>query len=115
MFKLGWMVAYLGRGALKPLIVAKEFDTAPGLGQADGGDNAGTYLELGVAPGWAAEQASLAFPVKVGMSLSDYRAGRRDSKFGYLAWWHRHRAAQRTRAGAWNIHGGVEFQATRRR
>ena len=53
-------------------LVAFEFDTAPGVGQADGGDHAGQYLELGIAPGYTASRASLTVPVKVGMSLGDY-------------------------------------------
>ena len=52
MFKLGVDdSAYLGKCALKPYaLVAFEFDTEPGVGQADGGAEAGRYLELGVAP-----------------------------------------------------------------
>jgi hypothetical protein len=107
---------YLGRGALKPYgLVAIEFDTLPGVGQADGGENAGTYLELGVAPGWAATSVSLAFPVKLGMSLNDYYEGPDgDEKFGYVSV-----AGLVTvpltgvpsRFGSWNVHGGVEVQA----
>ena len=43
-------------------------------GQADGGLNEGTYLELGVEPGFglADTDLSLSFPVAVGLSLSDY-------------------------------------------
>ena len=63
----------LGKGAVKPYIaIAQEFDTDVARGQADGGENAGTYLELGIAPGYAAPKAGIAFPIKVGMSLSDY-------------------------------------------
>ena len=107
--------AYLGAAALKPYaLVAQEFDTAPGFGQADAGAKAGTYLELGVAPGWAAQAATLAFPVKVGLSLSDYyELAGVDNKFGYASV-----AAVvtvplggTTMFGAWNVHGGVEFQA----
>lgn len=101
----------LGKGALKPYgLVAFELD-----GQADAGTNEGTYLELGVAPGWAATAVSVAFPVKVGLSLSDYyELAGVDEKFGYFS------AAgiltvplSRIPAsfGAWNVHGGVEFQA----
>jgi hypothetical protein len=107
---------YLGRAALKPYgLVAVEFDALPGVGQADGGQNGGTYLELGVAPGWAATAVSLAFPVKLGMSLNDYYEGPSgDEKFGYVSV-----AGLVTvpltgvpaRLGAWNLHGGVEVQA----
>jgi hypothetical protein len=106
---------YLGAAALKPyMIVAQEFDTAPGLGQADAGEKAGTYLELGVAPGWASEAVTLAFPVKVGLSAGDYyELSGVDNKFGYASF-----AALvtvplggTTMFGAWNLHGGIEFQA----
>ena len=65
--------AHLHKAAVKPyVIVAREMDTAPGLGQADAGNKAGTYMELGVAPGYAGSKASIAVPVKVGLSLSNY-------------------------------------------
>jgi hypothetical protein len=105
---------YLGTAALKPyIIVAQEFDTAPGLGQADAGENAGTYLELGVAPGWASEAVTLAFPVKVGLSAGDYyELAGTDNKFGYasLAAIVTVPLGGTTMFGAWNVHGGVEFQ-----
>ena len=107
--------AFLGKGALKPYgLVAYELDTAPGLGQADAGQNAGTYLELGVAPGWAADAASLTFPVKVGLSLNDYyELNGVDNKFGYMSVGGMVTVplGSTTNFGAWNIHGGVEFQA----
>jgi Bacterial protein of unknown function (Gcw_chp) len=105
----------LGRAAMKPYaLVAVEFDTSPGQGQADGGLNAGRYLEIGIAPGWAGSNAGIAFPVKVGLSLQDYyEIGDVDNKFGFLSG-----AAIVTiplggtsSFGAWNIHGGVEVQA----
>jgi hypothetical protein len=50
----------LGKAAVKPYIaIAQEFGTEPGTGQADGGENAGTYLEIGFAPGYAASKASI--------------------------------------------------------
>lgn len=105
---------YLGAAALKPyFIVAQEFDTAAGLGQADGGDNAGTYVELGVAPGWASEAVTLAFPVKFGLSAGDYYELRGvDNKFGYasVAALVTVPLGGTTMFGAWNVHGGVEFQ-----
>jgi hypothetical protein len=39
--------------------------------RAFGGGSAGRYLELGVAPGYAFPRASIAAPVKVGLSLAD--------------------------------------------
>ncbi|MBI4886383.1 MAG: hypothetical protein HY824_04780 [Acidobacteria bacterium] len=114
-FKLGVDdSARLGKGALKPYaLVAFEMDTAPGMGQADAGNKAGKYVELGVAPGWAGAAVSLAFPVKVGLSAGDYyELNGVDNRFGYFS------AAglatiplgSTTSFGAWNLHGGVEFQ-----
>jgi hypothetical protein len=101
----------LGRGALKPYgLVAFELD-----GQADGGTAEGTYLELGVAPGWAASAVSLAFPVKVGLSLSDYyELDGVDERFGYVSVGGIVTvpvSAIPASFGAWNVHGGVEYQA----
>src|SRR5688572_8237381 len=62
---------YLGGAAVKPyILLAKELDEDSG--QADGGLELGTYLELGVAPGFTASRFSVAVPVKVGLSVSDY-------------------------------------------
>ena len=106
--------ATLGKAALKPYgIVAFEFDAAPGLGQADGGLNAGRYLELGVGPALSGSKASLTFPVKVGLSIGDYyELDGVDNRFGYFS------AAGIATVplkvpvsfGSWNVHGGVEFQ-----
>jgi hypothetical protein len=115
--------AYLGRAALKPYaLVAFEFDTDLGVGQADAGSKAGRYLELGVAPGYAGSRASLTVPVKVGLSLADYyelNVGTaaapvfEDNAFGYLsvATLVTVPLGGTTSFGAWNVHGGVEFQA----
>lgn len=98
----------LGRAALKPYaLVAFELTSN---GQADAGAGRGTYLELGVSPGYTGSRASVAFPVKVGLSGNDYYefATGSDSKFGFFS------------AGGivtvplgshWNVHGGGEFQA----
>jgi hypothetical protein len=115
--------AYLGRAALKPYaLVAFEFDTDQGRGQADAGLNAGRYLELGVAPGYAGSMASISVPVKLGLSLADYyelNVGTadapvfQDNKFGYfsVAGIVTVPIGGTTSLGAWNLHGGVEFQA----
>jgi hypothetical protein len=118
--------AYLGKRAVKPyVILAQEFSAeADGLtnGQADGGGNAGTYLEIGAAPGYAWPKASLTVPVKVGLSLSDYyelNTGTAaapiyvDHKFGYfsIAGLVTVPLGGTTGFGAWNLHGGVEYQA----
>src|SRR5512138_3342333 len=73
MFKFGGDdSAVLKKAALHPWVIAAfEFDADRGH-QADGGANAGKYLELGVSPGYSAAKASVAVPVKVGLSMSDY-------------------------------------------
>lgn len=105
---------HLGKAAVKPYaIVAQELDTAPGLGQADGGDHAGTYLEFGIAPGYTDSKASLAVPVKVGLSLSNYyELAGTDSRFGFvsIAGVVTVPLGPATKFGAWNIHGGAELQ-----
>jgi hypothetical protein len=124
MFKLGVDdTSYLGKGVLKPnALVAFEFDTEPGVGQADGGLKAGRYLELGVSPGYGFPRASIAVPVKLGFSLSNYyelNVGTaddpifEDNKFGYFSVGALVTVplGGTTNFGAWNIHGGVEFQA----
>ena len=99
----------LGAAAVKPyMVLAQELD-----GQADGGANEGTYLELGIGPGLSLSRASLTVPMKVGLSLSDYYEGADgDDTFGFFS------VAgvvtvpftsAPTRFGSWNIHGGVEF------
>jgi hypothetical protein len=119
MFKFGVDdSAALGKAAFKPyIIIAQEFSSdIDGLtnGQADAGLNAGTYMEIGAAPGYAGSKASIAFPLKVGFSLSDYyELAGVDNKFGFFSV-----AAVATvplggttKLGAWNLHGGVEYQA----
>jgi len=99
--------AKLGKGALKPYgLVAFELTDD---GQADAGANQGVYVELGVAPGYAGSKASIAFPIKVGLSANDYYefGTGSDSAFGYFSV-----------AGIvtvplgphFNLHGGVEMQ-----
>ena len=99
--------AQLGGGALKPYVIAAfELDDS---GQADAGDSKGTYLELGVAPGFAGSSASLAVPIKVGLSAGDYYefGTGDDSGFGYFSV----AGIVTVPMGAHaNIHGGVELQ-----
>lgn len=107
----------MGKFALKPYgLIAAEMDTSRGAGQADGGQTAGTYAELGIAPGYTAPLYSVAVPVKVGLSLRDYYEAPgdfRDSTFGYgsvagivtVPF-----TSGPTKFGQWNLHGGVEFQ-----
>ena len=100
--------AALGQASLKPyaLVAFELSDDA----QADAGAAKGTYVELGIAPGFSGARASVAVPIKVGLSASDYYefGTGEDSKFGYFSI-----------AGIvtvpinsnWNVHGGAELQA----
>jgi hypothetical protein len=101
----GW----LGKASVKPYaLLAQELD-----GQADGGANEGTYLELGIGPGYSLSKMSVTVPVKVGLSLSDYYEGiAGDDTFGFLSVAGVvtvPMSSAPTRFGSWNIHGGVEF------
>jgi hypothetical protein len=99
----------LGKFSVKPYVVlAQELD-----GQADGGANEGTYLELGIGPGYSAARATFTVPVKVGLSLGDYYEGLDgDETFGFFSIGGVVTVpftSTPTRFGSWNIHGGVEF------
>ena len=112
--------AMLGKAAIKPyLIIAQEFDATDinpiiGLpGQADGGAEAGTYVELGIAPGFAASKFSVAVPVKIGLSAGDYyELSGEDHKFGYfsIAGMVTVPLGPTSKFGAWNVHVGAEYQ-----
>ena len=106
--------AHFGKAALKPYaIVARELDAAPGIGQADGGLEAGTYFETGVAPGFAFSKASIAVPVKVGLSLGNYyEVDGVDETFGFLSVSGIVTVplGSGSKYGSWNIHGGAEYQ-----
>jgi len=117
-FKLGVDdSSYLGKAAVKPyIVIAQEFDTDVARGQADGGANAGTYMEIGAAPGYGFKRATIAVPIKVGLSLSDYYENPQtgeDEKFGFfsIAGIVTVPLGGTTSFGAWNVHGGVEYQA----
>jgi hypothetical protein len=95
-------------------LLAFEFDTAPGLGQADGGQRRGTYLEFGVAPGISESDFAVAFPLTVGLSLDDYyELAGVDHTFGYLSLGAIATVPlfRSTSYGAWDVHGGFEFQS----
>ena len=103
---------YLGTAAVHPyVLLARELGDA----QADGGLEAGTYLELGAAPGFAASRASIAVPVKVGLSLGDYyetadpEAGDTFGFFSIAGVATVPFTGMPTSFGTWNVHGGVEF------
>jgi hypothetical protein len=122
MFKFGGDdSSALGKAALHPWVIAAfEFDADNGH-QADGGANAGKYLELGVSPGFSGANASVAVPIKVGLSIGDYyelnegtaaRPDFVDHKFGYfsIAGIATVPLGGTTSYGAWNFHAGVEYQ-----
>jgi hypothetical protein len=99
-------------------LVAFEFDTEPGRGQADGGSDGGTYLELGIGPSWPlGGSTTLAVPVKLGMSLSDYYehpVTGEDNKFGYFdigALVTVPLTGVPSRFGSWNVHFGGDYFA----
>lgn len=85
-------------------------------GQADVGTNKGTYLELGVGPSLALAESkvSLAIPVTVGLSVSDYYehpAGTGDETFGFFdigGLVTIPLTGIPSRFGSWNIHGGAD-------
>jgi hypothetical protein len=96
-------------------LVAFEFDTSPGLGQADGGSEGGSYVELGIGPTWSVGDngSTLAVPVKLGLSLSDYyELGGVDNKFGYFDLGGLYTipfSTAPTRFGTWNFHVGADL------
>jgi hypothetical protein len=93
-------------------LIAFELD-----GQADGGSNEGTYLELGVGPSWSlgGGKATLAVPVKLGLSLNDYYEGvDGDETFGFFdvgALFTVPLGSPTGKYGAWNFHAGVDVFA----
>ena len=99
----------LGRWALAPYALAAfELDTAVGTGQADGGMNGGTYLEVGVGPGVTAGRLDVVFPVRVGISLDDYyELAREDHPFGFVSIGG---VVTVPIAGGLSVRGGVEHQ-----
>jgi hypothetical protein len=105
---------YLGRAAVKPyVLVARELDASPGVGQADGGLEAGTYMELGAAPGFTVSGFGVAVPLKIGLSLDSYYEGADgDERFGFFSLAGIVTvpfSSRPTRFGSWNVHGGVEY------
>ena len=80
---------------------------------ADGGANKGTYLELGVGPSFPlGGAASLAVPVKLGLSVKDYyELNGEDHKFGWFdigALVTVPLSDASSRFGSWNVHGGAD-------
>lgn len=93
-------------------LIAVELDN-----QADGGANEGTYLELGIGPNWpfADGKATLAIPVKVGLSLNDYyELSGKDNKFGFFdvgALVTVPLSGIPSNFGSWNFHAGADVLA----
>jgi hypothetical protein len=97
----------LGKASLKPYaLIAFELTDD---GQADAGADKGSYLELGVAPGFAGSGFSVAVPIKLGLSANDYYefgTGENDT-FGYFSV----AGIVTVPLGAhFNVHGGAELQ-----
>lgn len=112
---------FMGGAALHPYaMLGFELLTKPGVGQADGGDKAGKYLELGAAPSFTGRALTVAAPLKVGLSAGDYYERRdlttglvvEDSRFGFfsVAGIVTVPLGGTSRFGAFNVHGGVEYQ-----
>jgi hypothetical protein len=83
-------------------------------GQADGGVNKGTYLELGIGPSWSIADgaATFAVPVKIGLSLKDYYEGPAgDQKFGFfdVGGLFTLPLGVPGQFGAWNFHAGADI------
>ncbi len=82
-------------------------------GQADGGVDQGTYLELGVGPSFSASGFTLTIPAKVGLSLGGYYEGLDgDEGFGFFSVAgnvSKSITDASSRFGSWNVHGGVEY------
>jgi hypothetical protein len=84
-------------------------------GQADGGSDEGVYAELGIGPSWplAGGTATVAVPVKLGLSVKDYyELSGDDQPFGYIdvgVLFTVPFTGVPSRLGSWNVHGGVNF------
>ena len=82
-------------------------------GQADAGDNKGTYLELGIRPSikLGKSPATLSIPVKLGLSLSDYyELPEGSDTFGYFDTGFIGGVGLPIKGKVtWEVHGGVDF------
>jgi hypothetical protein len=85
-----------------------------GAGQADSGAKKGTYLELGAGPSWplGRSPATLAVPLKIGLSAKDYyELNGVDHKFGYFdggVLMTFPFTSASSRFGTWNFHAGAD-------
>ncbi len=83
-------------------------------GQADGGANRGTYLELAIRPAMKVTDAgpslTLAVPVRIGVSLKDYYEGITGSdRFGFFSTGLVASVPVTTGKVVWDLHGGVDM------
>lgn len=83
-------------------------------GQADGGQQKGSYLELGIRPSVplidGKYSLSLAVPVRVGLSVKDYYEGAAGSdRFGFFSSGLIVSVPVSARNVAWDVHGGVDL------
>jgi hypothetical protein len=95
-------------------LVAFEVDAGPGEGQLDGGLHAGKYLEVGVAPQFAAGRVRVTVPVTTGLSIGDYYELAMDDRgFGFMTVGSIFSVALRqpSRTGGWRVRGGVQYHA----
>lgn len=80
---------------------------------ADGGVNKGTYVELGAGPSFVLGRMTVAVPLKVGVSASDYyELNGVDHRFGYLdvgASLTLPLSGASSPFGSWNLHGGIDL------
>lgn len=116
-YELAGVIAYDDSGTTFPLspkaILAFELD-----GQADGGANKGTYLELGVRPVLPVVSSSkypltVAIPTKLGLSLKDYYEGPNGSDtFGFFSTGAVASVPLAFMNGktSWEVHGGIDIQ-----
>jgi hypothetical protein len=82
-------------------------------GSADGGENKGVYLELGVKPNIKlAPMLSVYIPTRFGFSLKDYyELDGEDNKFGYFTTGFQFSVpAVSGKSGSLELHGGMDFQ-----
>jgi hypothetical protein len=128
-----WLGKYKQYAAKPYVLLAQEFDTGTGTGQADGGfcqgtiiagcAGQGTYLEVGGAPSYTKDWWTIAVPLKLGIGLIDYYQALYidpvtgesvdfNSKFGFFSVGLQGTvpfSPKPTRFGNWNVHGGIEW------
>ena len=104
----------LGGLELRPYALAAfELNTEPGVGQVDGGQKAGRYLELGATPARVVGRLRVSAPVKVGLSLGNYyELAGEDHAFGFasVAGMVSVPLIHGAKGGTLNVHGGVEYE-----